>query len=31
MFADKIDTILSNGVVTIGIKDLIPKGIGTVI
>ena len=30
MFTDKIDTIISNGVATIGRKDLIPKVIGTV-
>ena len=30
MFTDKIELIISNGVETIGEKDLIPKGIGTV-
>ena len=30
MFTDKIETIISNGVSTIGGKDLIPKGIYTV-
>ena len=30
MFTDKIDPIISNGVVTIGKKDLITKDIGTV-
>ena len=31
MFTDKIERIISNGVVTIGGRDLITKGIGTVI
>ena len=31
MFTDKIESIISNGVVYIGGKDLIPKGIGTVV
>ena len=30
MFSDKIDPIIYNGVVTIGLKDIIPKVIGTV-
>ena len=31
MFTDKIDPIISNGVATIGEKDIIQKGIDTVI
>ena len=31
MLTDNIDTIIPNGVATIGVKYLIPKGIGTVI
>ena len=30
MFTDKIETIIYNVVATIGGKDIIPKGIGTV-
>ena len=30
MFVDKIDPIISNGMSTIGVNDLITKGIGTV-